>query len=143
MRLTWRDGSATLFVGLGALVYALWATGVVATGGSGPKVVGGIILGLGLAASVTAVVYGVGAGLLQASKIYLAIASVVGVVALVAGISVLLNASEPMLDVLMTTTLVLWLISTVRHVMIADEHGGASEPSTSQPSRIEPLDKAA
>jgi formate/nitrite transporter FocA (FNT family) len=119
MRVSWRDGLATLFVGVGACFYVSWLSGAEVTGVSGTKVVGAVILGLGLAASVTAVVYGVGAGLLHASKTYLVIASLVGLTALVAGVAVLVTANEIWLGALMGATVVLWLISTVRHAMIA------------------------
>lgn len=119
MRVSWRDGLATLFVGVGALLYGLWLAGAEVAGVSGTKAVGAIILGLGLAASVIAVVYGVGAGLLHASKTYLVIASLIGLAALVAGVAVLVTANEIWLGTLMAATVVLWLISTVRHAMIA------------------------
>ena len=119
MRVSWRDGLATLFVGVGVLLYVLWLTGAEVAGVSGIKAVGAVILGLGLAASMIAVVYGVGAGLLHVSKTYLAIASFIGLIALVAGVAVLVTANEIWLGTLMAATVVLWLISTVRHVMIA------------------------
>ena len=120
MRISWRDGLATLFVGVGASLYVLWLAGVEVAGLSGVKAVGAVILGLGLAASVIAVVYGVGAGLLHASKTYLVIASLIGLAALVAGVAVLVTANEIWLGTLMAATVVLWLMSTVRHTLIAD-----------------------
>ena len=117
MRLSWRDGLATVFVGTGAVLYILWLSGVDVLG---PRVLAGVVFGLGLAASVTAVVYGVGAGLLRASKLYLAIASLIGLVALVAGVIAITNISEAMLATLVTATVVLWAMSTVRH-MVATE----------------------
>jgi hypothetical protein len=82
---------------------------------SGARALAVAVLLLGLAASVTAVVFGVGEGLLHASKYYLAITSLFGVAALVAGIIVLLNESEAMLATLVGTTVVLWFVSTARH----------------------------
>ena len=118
MRLTWRDGLATVFVGVAALMYFLWLAGIGVLG-LGVRGLGGVVLGLGVAASVTAVVYGVGAGLLQASKVYLGIASLIGLVALTAGVITLVSANEPMLAALVVATLVLWVMATVRHAMIA------------------------
>lgn len=115
MRLSWRDGVATVCVAAAALLYAVWLSEDEVLGMSGSRLLGVIVLVLGLAASVTAVVFGVGEGLLRASKLYLAIASVVGLAALVAGILVLVNESETMLATLVGSTVVLWLISTVRH----------------------------
>jgi hypothetical protein len=97
-----------------AILYALWLGGIEVLG-MGVRGLGGVVLGLGLAASVTAVVYGVGAGLLQAPKVYLAIASLLGLVALVSGVFTLVNASEPMFGALVAATVALWLMATVRH----------------------------
>ena len=133
MHLSWRDGLATIFVGVGALLYALWLAGSEIPGTSSAKVVGSVILGLGLAASVTAVVYGVGAGLLQASKTYLAIASLVGLMALVAGVAVLVSGSEAWLGTLMAATAGLWLMSTIRHATIGGERASHDERKTHQP----------
>jgi hypothetical protein len=119
VRLSWRDALATVFVLAAALLYALWLAGVEVFGLSSVRAVGIVVMALGLAASVTAVVYGVGAGLMRASKVYLAITSLIGLGALVAGIMVLVSENEPMLGALVIATAVLWLLSTVRHVLIA------------------------
>ena len=118
MRLKWRDGLASVFVGVAALAYFLWLAGIGVLG-LGVRGLGSVVLGLGVAASVTAVVYGVGAGLLRASKVYLGISSLIGLVALVAGVITLISASEPMLDVLVVATVLLWVMATVRHAMVA------------------------
>jgi hypothetical protein len=130
MRLSWRDGLATLFVGVGAVVYALWLAEADVPGFSGVRPLAGLVLGLGLAASVTAVVYGVGAGLLRASKTYLVIASLLGLVALVAGVIALVNADETMLAALVAATVALWVISTVRHALVAGTAGAEVTPRT-------------
>jgi hypothetical protein len=114
MRLTWRDSLATVFVLVGALLYSLWLAGIEVLG-LGPRGVGVVVMGLGLAASVTAVVYGIGAGLMQAPRTYLAIASLIGLVALVSGVITLLTASEAMLGLLVAATVALWLMATIRH----------------------------
>jgi hypothetical protein len=119
MRLTWRDGLATVFVLVAAILYALWLGGIEVLG-MGVQGLGGVVLGLGVAASVTAVVYGVGAGLLKAPKVYLAIASLIGLVALAAGVITLVNASEPMFNVLVVATVALWVMATVRHAIKAE-----------------------
>ena len=127
MRLTWRDTVATVCVAAAAVVYALWVAGTEIAGMSGARPVGVVVLVLGLVASVVAVVFGVGEGLLRAPKLYLAITSLIGLAALVAGIIVLVNESEPMLATLVGTTLALWLISTIRH---ATSPAGQRERST-------------
>ncbi len=132
MRLTWRDGLATVFVGLAALMYSLWVAGVSVLG-LGARGIGGMVLGLGVAASITAVVYGVGAGLLQASKVYLGISSLIGLVALVAGVITLMSASEPMLEVLVVATVLLWMMATVRHALVAGADPVEDEATVHQP----------
>ena len=123
MRLSWRDWLATIFVGAAAALYALWQAGVEVPGVSGIRVLTGVILGLGLAASVTAVVYGVGAGLLRAAKLYLGIASLIGLVALVAGVIAMASGNEIMLATLVASTVMLWIISTIRHGIVAESNG--------------------
>ena len=130
MRMSWRDGLATLFVGIGAVLYALWLAGVELGALNEVKALGAVILGLGLAASVIAVVYGVGAGLLQASRIYLVVASLIGLAALVAGIAVLATANETWLATLMVATAVLWVMSTIRHAAIPIEGHGATDEAS-------------
>lgn len=115
MRLTWRDSLATVFVFAGVLVYSLWLAGIEVLGISSVEVVAGVVLALGLAASVTAVVYGVGAGLLRAPATYLVPASLIGIVAFVGGIVALATGNETMLGALVIATIVLWLMATVRH----------------------------
>jgi len=121
MHLSWRDGLATVFVGAGAVLYVLSLTGTDVPGMSETRVIAAVILGLGLAASVTAVVYGVGVGLLHAHKAYLVIASLIGLVALVAGVIALVSANETMLAVLVSSTIALWVMSTVRHAISAEK----------------------
>ena len=126
MRLTWRDILATVFVFAAVLVYSLWLAGIEVLGISSVEVVAGVVLAFGLAASVTAVVYGVGAGLLRAPKTYLVPASLIGLVAFVGGVVALATGNETMLGALVIATVVLWLMATVRHARGAsashDEH---------------------
>jgi len=119
MRLTWRDALATVFVFVAALLYALWLAEIEVFGMSSATAMGVVVMVLGMAASVTAVVYGVGAGLLSASKVYLVVTSVLGLVALVAGIMAIVDANEAMLAALVASTVVMWLMSTIRHAGIA------------------------
>lgn len=116
MHLTWRDGLATVFVGAGAALYVLWLSGVDV---GDVRIVAGAVLGTGLVASVTAVVYGVGAGLLRVPKTYLVVASVLGLAALVGGIIAIVALDEAMLAMLVASTVALWAMSTVRHAVTA------------------------
>lgn len=121
--LTSRDRVATVVVAAGALVYLLWLAGVGSQGETEVRVVGGIVLALGFWASASAVVPGFD-GLLHGSKLYLAITSLLGLGALIAGAMSLVSGSEVALGVLVAATVVLWAASTVRHVISAP----ASEP---------------
>jgi hypothetical protein len=114
MHFSWRDGLATVFVGAGVSVYGLWLGDVVSVG---PRVVTAIVMALGLAASVTAVIYGVGAGLLRAPKVYLVAASLLGIAAAVAGVWALAAESQALLAILVVSTVALWLMATLRHVL--------------------------
>jgi hypothetical protein len=132
-RLTWRDGVATVLVGLGVVLYILWLNGAELVG---PRAIAGIVLGLGLAASLIAVVYGVGAGLLQAPKVYLAVASLLGVLALVAGVLAVTSINETMLATLVAATLAMWLMSTVRHAVTESPRQDRTPRPTSTLSKV-------
>lgn len=112
MNLTTRDRMATLLVAAAALVYGLWRAG--SLGGLTAGSVAVIVLALGFLASASAVVPGF-AALLAGSRAYLAIASVVGLVALGSGVVTVMNPTEDTLAILVTTTLVLWASATLRH----------------------------
>lgn len=116
MHLTSRDRFATFSVAVGALVYVLWLAGVGSEGMTAVRVVAGIVLALGFAASASAVVPGFVA-LLHGPRLYLAVTSLLGLGALVAGIAALVTGRETALGVLVATTIVLWAISTVRHTI--------------------------
>ncbi|HEY5011189.1 MAG TPA: hypothetical protein VIK61_00595 [Acidimicrobiia bacterium] len=114
MRLSKTDIIASGLVGVAGLLYVLWAIGSAPPGMSGTKVTGLVVLALGFAASASAVVPAFD-HLLHGSKAYVAVATLIGLVALAAGVQVLLAGSETGLGVLMVTMLVLWLIATIRH----------------------------
>jgi len=120
MRLSWRDVLATVLVLAAAALYLLWLDGTEVLGMSSARSIGIAVMVLGFVASVTAVVYGVGAGLLDAPKLYLALTSLLGLGALVAGVWVLTVENEAMLGALVAATAILWLMSTIRHVRIAE-----------------------
>ncbi len=118
MHLTRKDRLATVFAAAGAMVYALWLAGAGSREITGVRVVTGVVLALGVAASASAVVPGFD-GLLHGSKTYLASTSLIGLGAFVAGIVALVTGHEVMLAVLVVATVVLWAISTVRHTSAA------------------------
>ncbi|HEX6208037.1 MAG TPA: hypothetical protein VF058_06705 [Actinomycetota bacterium] len=125
MRLTWRDGIATLFAGAVGIVYGLWLTET-AMSGMSTRVLGGIVLGLGMlgcAANQAALadVFGVG-GKRRAPMAYVVFMSAAGGVALVAGAIAVVAGSKTLLTTLVIATLTLWLITTVRHAVTPPTH---------------------
>jgi len=115
MALSWRDSIATLLVALGVVLYGCWAAGISIPGFDGIAAVAIGILVLGIAASVSAVVPGFGE-LLRGSRLYLAGTSALGVLALGGGIYAIANDEPIALAVLVLATVVLWALSTARHV---------------------------
>ena len=107
-----RDRIATIFVAIGTLVYVLWFTGYL--GGLTPGMVALIVLALGVVASASAVVPGF-AALLAGSRLYLALASLGGFLALMCGAITIARATEETLAILVLATIGLWAAATVRH----------------------------
>jgi hypothetical protein len=122
MHLTRKDARATLWVGAAAIFYGLWLTGTVAADMS-TRLVAGIVFALGWLGCTSDVegmkaVFGVD-GEQRPHMTYVVIASLAGTVAFVAGILAIVGANETMLATLVVSTVVLWLISTVRHAITA------------------------
>ena len=120
MHLTRKDARATLWVGAAAIFYGLWLTGIVAADMS-TRLAAGIVFALGWLGCTSdvegmKVVFGVG-GEQRPHTSYVVIASLAGTVAFVAGIIAIVGANETMLATLVVTTVILWLISTVRHAI--------------------------
>lgn len=115
MRFPWRDRVASLFVGAAVVAYAAWQVMSDTPGETSIRVMTGCVLALGFAASATAVVPAF-EQLLHGSRAYLGVASVLGLVALATGVVALFAADETMLAVLVTTTVVMWAMATLRHV---------------------------
>jgi hypothetical protein len=112
MNLSTRDRIATLLVATTALIYGLRLAGLL--GGLTVESVAVVVLALGFLASASAVVPGF-AALVAGSRAYLAIASLVGLVALGSGVLSVANATEETLAILVMTTIVLWASATARH----------------------------
>jgi len=118
MRLTWRDASATLFVAAAVLLYALSVTGT-AAGGWSTRTVGAVVFALGWLACMSAdveTVYARGEGA-RAARAYAVAVSLLGAVALVAGVVTLVAASGAALAALVVAMAMLWALSTVRHAV--------------------------
>jgi hypothetical protein len=118
MRLPKQDIVATVLVAVAGLLYLLWAAGSAPLGLSGTRAIGLVVLGLGFAASASAVVPHFDE-LIHGNKAYLAVTSLIGVIALIAGVQMLLTASGAALGVLMAAMGTLWLIATIHHSRLA------------------------
>ena len=132
MRLTIRDGLATLFVAAAALVYVPWVTGAAMTGWS-VRVTAAVVFGLGWAACLTdqkqmAAVYGATRGSPRPPAAYVVLASVIGALALVSGVIALVAGSTAMLAALAASMAALWVIATARHTLAS---GNGSQPRRS------------
>jgi hypothetical protein len=112
--MTWRDRIASALVAMAVLGYALWLVAVDNPTESGIRAMVAAVLGLGFAASATAVVPGFGE-LIHGSRFYLAVASLLGLVALTAGVVAFVSADTTMLAVLVVATVVMWVMASVRH----------------------------
>jgi hypothetical protein len=119
MRFPKRDLIATAFVAAAGVLYVLWATGSTLPGMSGTRVTGVVVLALGFAASATAVVPGFD-DLMRGNKVYLAVTSLIGLVAFIAGVVMLLGADEAALGLVMGAMAVLWAIATIHHGLLAE-----------------------
>jgi hypothetical protein len=142
MRLPKKDLIATALVAAAVLLYMLWLADKTLPGLGSIRATGVVILGLGFAASAVAVVPGF-EQLLRGSRTYLAVTSLLGVVAFVSGVQMLLSSSGLGLGVLMVAMVAMWLIATTHHWMLAtrsepDDDRSASVPAShvgSAPSR--------
>ena len=113
MSIPMRDRIATVLVAIATLISVLWFTGFL--GALTPGSVALIILALGFVASASAVVPGF-AALLAGSKLYLALASLGGLVALVCGAITVTQATDETLAILVIATMGLWAAATARHI---------------------------
>jgi len=118
MNLPKRDVIATSLVVIAGVLYLLWVTGSAPLGMSGMRATGIVILALGFAASATAVVPSFGQ-LLHGNKIYMTVTSLIGLIAFVGGVLMLVAESDAGLAVVMAAMVVLWLIATIHHSLLA------------------------
>lgn len=129
MRLTARDVVATVLIGIAQAIYLLWYDGTPLPGFGSPRAVAAAFLVLAWATCAGAVARDIDA-FQEAPKLYLATASALGAVALVAAITVLVSGSTSMLAVLAIVTGVLWAMATVRHALAAAKPAPAAEAPT-------------
>jgi hypothetical protein len=118
MRLPERDLIATALVMVAGILYLLWVVDAAPPAMDGTRATGVVVLGLGFVASASAVVPGF-EDLIHGNKLYLAVTSMIGLVAFGAGLQMLLNASEAALGLLVAAMGVLWLIATIHRLLLA------------------------
>jgi hypothetical protein len=133
MRLPKRDVAATILVVLAVVLAWLWAVDAAPPGLRSVRATGIVILVLGFAASASAVVPAFDE-LLHGSKAYLAITSVMGVVALVAGLQMLIAETGAGLAVMVVAMVALWAAATRRHMLSTGPATGARVPRPRPPS---------
>lgn len=133
MRLPKRDVIATVLVAAAGLLYALWASDAAPPGLDSVRSTGVVILALGFAASASAVVPGF-EELLHGNRAYVAVTSLIGLVAFVAGLQALIGASETGLGVLMVAMVVLWAIATVHHALLGKQAPAVGPPRRGRPA---------
>jgi hypothetical protein len=126
MRLPKKDLIATGLVAVAVVLYLLWIADWALPAMSGTRATGIVVLGLGFAASAVAVVPGFDQ-LIRGNRTYLAVTSLLGLVALVGGVQMLWSASGGGLTVLVATMVTLWAIATTHHLLLA-----RAEPSSAQ-----------
>jgi hypothetical protein len=118
MRLTWKDGLATVLLAVAVVVFAVWSAGSSIAGVSGRGLVVTIFL-LGIAGCYTAqshfeTVYGAN-GTTRPPLAYVVLISALGAVATVAGVVALIVGGGLAVTTLLLAMIVMWVLATVRH----------------------------
>ncbi|HEU5161008.1 MAG TPA: hypothetical protein VFU43_28685 [Streptosporangiaceae bacterium] len=120
MGLTGKDAVTTLVTGVIIAVYVAFLGGTDLPIISSARGTTAVILVLGMIGGCA--LSGVGEAFSgprsPATRIFIAIASTIGLVALVAGVIGLITAGESALGVLFGATIALWLVATTRHAFV-------------------------
>ncbi|MGD9704540.1 MAG: hypothetical protein AB7Q42_07705 [Acidimicrobiia bacterium] len=128
MQLSKRDVLATCLVLVAGIVWLMRAVGAPLPGSSSARAAGFVVLALGFVASATAVVPTF-LELLHGNRLYLALTSTLGLVALIAAVTALLAESGVALGVVVGVMVLLWVIATIHHTMLdASRQTAAHEP---------------
>jgi uncharacterized membrane protein YqgA involved in biofilm formation len=114
MHLSKRDTMATGLVAAAFVLYVLRAAEITSSTADGVRVTGFGVLALGFVASAAAVVPSF-QRLLHGNKAYLVGMSILGVIALGAGVHMLVAGSLTSLSVVMVAMLILWFAATIHH----------------------------
>jgi hypothetical protein len=112
----WRDGLATVFVAIGLVIYGAWVSGGDILGLESVEAVSLAVLGLGVAASASAVVTGWDELMAHGSRLYVFGASGLGGLALGAGLWAVFGRDPAGAAILVVATVALWAVSTARHL---------------------------
>ncbi len=134
MRVQKRDIIATCLVAAAVVVYLFWVVGSGLPGLGSIRATGTVVLVLGFAASASAVVPGF-VQLLHGNRAYLAVTSLIGLAALVGGVLTLIAESAAGLAVVMGAMVVLWLIATTHHSLLAAAVAPAADVQARQGPR--------
>ena len=132
MRLPKRDLIATGLVAVAVLLYLMWAFDAALPGMKGVRASGLAVLALGFAASASAVVPTF-LVLLHGNKAYLAVTTLIGSIAVIGGIAALISASGAGLSVVIVAMVLLWIIVTIHHSLLAKRTPRQPRPAISAP----------
>jgi hypothetical protein len=123
VRLTWKDGLATLAVAAAVIGYLLWSSDTALTGlSTRGAAVAVFVLGL-VGCSSTGERMGETFGGQDHSPLAMVVlTSAVGAVALVAGLAAMIAGSSTMLGVLVVAVVVLWVLATAHHLVPDSRH---------------------
>jgi len=118
MRLTGKDIAATTFTGMVVAVYIAFLQGATLPLITSARGTTGVVLALGwLGGCALSGVGDVYTGAQKQSVALMGAMSTIGVVALVAAVTALATGSQAALTVLVAATVVLWLSTTLRHLL--------------------------
>jgi hypothetical protein len=124
MRIPPRDVLATVLVGLGIVIYLAWLVGYPAPALDDPAAIAIAVLVLGVAASMSAVVPSF-SELMNGSRSYMVVTSLIGLIALIGGLWAIYAADELALAIMVVCTGLLWLVSTMRHMNLIETRAAA------------------
>ena len=118
MRLSWKDGLATVLVAVAVVSFAVWSAGASIAGISGRGLVVAIFL-LGIAGCYTAqsqfgILYDV-TGTARPPLVYVVLVSMLGALATVAGTVALIVGGGLAVTTLLLAMIAMWILATVRH----------------------------
>jgi hypothetical protein len=113
MRLTWKDAVSTVFMVAVVVIYLAFLNSTTAWLISSARGTAAAVLVLGFVGGCAMSAAGQYQG--TRAQAYTSFASVLGVIALVAGVVALITASTVALAILVVATLALWLAATARH----------------------------